>query len=165
MNLRIVQFAAILLTALALVPGGAHLLELLNKLALDQEHYMVVQQIYRGWALTGIVLIGAVLVNVILAILTREQTTAMICAAGAAVLLCVTLAIFFTWTFPVNQATANWSAVPDDWLASRARWEYSHAVNAILTFFALCATIASGLAWVDHPFLTQRTETKTAGNR
>ena len=36
MNPRIVQFAAIILTALALVPGGAHLLELANKISLDR---------------------------------------------------------------------------------------------------------------------------------
>jgi hypothetical protein len=51
MKVRILQFTAIILTALALVPAGAHVLELPNKIGLDRDHYMIVQQIYRGWAL------------------------------------------------------------------------------------------------------------------
>lgn len=58
MALRAVQFLAIVLTALALVPAGAHLAELPNKIGLDQEAYFIVQSIYRGWALFGIALFG-----------------------------------------------------------------------------------------------------------
>jgi hypothetical protein len=54
-----------------------------------------------------------------------------------------TLAIFFAWTYPANQATADWTAIPADWAELRRQWEYSHATNAILTFLALCsATLA-----------------------
>jgi hypothetical protein len=35
------------------------LLELLNKIDLPREEYLTVQQIYRGWALLGIVVAGA----------------------------------------------------------------------------------------------------------
>ena len=52
-----------MLTALALVPAGAHLFELPNKIGLDQEPYFIVQGIYRGWALFGIVLFGALAAN------------------------------------------------------------------------------------------------------
>jgi hypothetical protein len=52
MSLRVTQFTAIILTALALVPGGAHLLELAHKITLDQAQYLTVQQLYRGWALS-----------------------------------------------------------------------------------------------------------------
>jgi hypothetical protein len=44
-----------MLTAPALVPVGAHLFELPNKIGLSEEHYFLVQSIYRGWALFGIV--------------------------------------------------------------------------------------------------------------
>src|SRR3546814_2690209 len=60
MGLRVMQFAAIVLTALALVPAGAHYFELWNKIDLSQEHYFVVQGIYRGWALFGFVLLPAI---------------------------------------------------------------------------------------------------------
>ena len=66
MGLRSVQFLAVILTALALVPAGAHLFELPNKIGLEQESYFIVQNIYRGWALFGIVLFGALAANLAL---------------------------------------------------------------------------------------------------
>jgi hypothetical protein len=144
---RIVQFVAIILTALCLVRAGAHVLELANKIGLDQGEYTAVQQIYRGWALLGIVLIAAILANGLAAIVTRRQRLPTVFAAAAAVLLCLGLAIFFTWTFPANQVTSNWTALPANWQTLRAEWEFSHAANAALTFLALCSATASGLLW------------------
>ena len=68
-------------------------------------------------------------------------------AAIATLLLAANLTIFFIWTFPANQATGNWTVMPADWEALRNQWEYSHAVNALLTFLALSATLASSLSW------------------
>jgi hypothetical protein len=59
--LHVVRFFALLFAALALVPSGAHLLELPNKIGLPAAEYLTVQQIYRGWALLGIVVYGALL--------------------------------------------------------------------------------------------------------
>ena len=145
MDIRINQFVAIILTALALIPGGAHALELQSKMSLGHDQYIVVQSIYRGWAWLGAVLILAVAANARLAIRERRHTGPMLCAAASAAITCVTLAIFFTWTFPANQATANWTALPAEWQILRLQWEYSHAVNAALNFVALCATTASAL--------------------
>src|SRR4029077_6496207 len=63
MALRLIQFLAIMLTALALVPNGAHLAALANKMAMAQAAYFIAQQIYAGWALFGIVLFGALAAN------------------------------------------------------------------------------------------------------
>jgi hypothetical protein len=54
-----VRFFALLFAALALVPAGAHLAELSNKIDLPAADYQTVQQIYSGWALFGIVVFGA----------------------------------------------------------------------------------------------------------
>jgi hypothetical protein len=147
MMVRILQFIAMLLTALYFVPGGAHVLELANKIDLDQDPYMTVQQIYRGWALLGLLPIAAIVVNGLAALTMRSQPMPMICAAAAAVLLSLGLAIFFTWTFPVNQITSNWTVVPANWQTLRVQWEFSHAANALVTFLALCSSIASSLLW------------------
>ena len=112
MGLRVAQFVAIVLTALALVPAGAHLSELPNKIGLDQEAYFVVQSIYRGWALFGIALFGALARTWSLAILVRRQRAPFWLAFLAFLLVAATLAIFFTWTYPTNQATSNWTVVP-----------------------------------------------------
>jgi hypothetical protein len=133
------------LTALALVPAGAHLFELPNKIGLVQEEYFVVQNIYRGWALFGIVLFGALAANLVLAVLLRRQRAPFRLALLAFLLVAATLAIFFTWTYPANQATQNWTVVPANWQELRTRWEYAHATNAVLTFMALCALTWSAL--------------------
>ena len=147
MGLRVTQFIAIILTALALVPAGAHLLELVHKITLDRAQYLTVQQLYRGWAFLGAVLIAALLANLVLTIRSRRQGRPMRLAAIATLLLAANLTIFFIWTFPANQATGNWTVMPADWEALRNQWEYSHAVNALLTFLALSATLASSLSW------------------
>ncbi|TDW35780.1 hypothetical protein EV128_102325 [Rhizobium azibense] len=48
MKVRIVQFLAIIIGALALVPSGAHLAALPNKIGLPQTDYFTVQGIYYG---------------------------------------------------------------------------------------------------------------------
>jgi hypothetical protein len=149
MGLRAPQFLAIVLTALALVPAGAHLAELPNKIGLGQEEYFVVQSIYRGWALFGIALFGALGANLALAIVVRRQRAPFWLAFLAFLLVAATLAIFFIWTYPANQATSNWTVVPANWQELRTTWEYAHATNAILTFLALCAVTWSTLVTRD----------------
>ena len=136
--MKTLQFIAIVLTALALVPGGAHLFALPNKIHLSESSYFIAQNIYRGWALLGIVLIGAVLANAALAVLMRGQRPAFILALISTLCLIATLAIFFTFTYPANQVTNNWTQVPANWEELRWQWEVSHAVNAAITFAALC---------------------------
>lgn len=142
MAVRVLQFSAIVLTALALVPAGAHLFELPNKIGLDQEAYFTVQALYRGWALFGFVLIGAVLANLALTLVLALRRRPYVLPLLAFLLVAATLAIFFVWTYPANQATANWTLPTPNWATLRMHWEYAHAVNAVLTFIALCL-----LAW------------------
>jgi hypothetical protein len=48
MSLRVIQFLVVMLTALALIPPGAHLFELPNKMDLPRDAYLTVQSIYAG---------------------------------------------------------------------------------------------------------------------
>lgn len=143
--MRIVQFLAVIFTALALVPGGAHFFALPNKIGLDQAQYFTAQGLYRGWALFGIALFGALFANMSLALMLRHQTTPFRYAAAAFIGIAATLVIFFIWTYPANVATGNWTAVPANWQALRIRWEYSHAINAAITFLSLCLVTLSVL--------------------
>ena len=145
MRTRIIAGLAIVLTALALVPAGAHFFALPNKADLTQEDYFVAQSVYRGWALFGVVLISALAVNVMLSILLRGQGMSFYLASAAALCIGLTLVIFFAEIYPVNQVTNNWTVVPDDWVALRLRWETAHAVNAVITFLALCCVTAAAL--------------------
>lgn len=141
MALRVVQFTAIVLTALALVPAGAHLLEMPAKLALLREDYFVVQAIYRGWALLGFVLIGAMVANLVLTVMLHGRGPHFALACAAFLLVTATLVVFFAGAFPANQETQNWTVKPSDWQELRLQWEYGHAINAGLTFVALCALV------------------------
>ncbi|WP_034853924.1 hypothetical protein [Inquilinus limosus] len=145
--MKALQFLAIVLTALALVPGGAHLLAMPNKLGMDATAYFTAQEIYRGWALLGTVLIAALAADLAMAIGARRQPGPFRLALIGTLCLAATLAVFFLWTYPANQATANWTAVPRNWAELRLQWEYSHAANAILTFIALCLITLSALRW------------------
>lgn len=143
MSCQRLRLLAVLLTALALVPAGAHLLEMPSKLALSGDDYLTVQGIYRGWALLGIVLIAAILADLALAGCLRRQRRSAALALAGGLMMCATLAIFFVWVFPANQATENWTTLPEDWQALRRHWEYGHAANAVLTFLALCAVTSA----------------------
>jgi hypothetical protein len=88
------QFFGLVLTALVLVPAGAHLFELPNKIGLAKEQYCVVQGIDRGWALFGVVLIPAVAVILALTVALRRQVVPFRCALVALVCMAATLAIF-----------------------------------------------------------------------
>jgi len=143
MALRLIQFLAIILTALALVPSGAHLAALPNKMAMAQTAYFA-QQIYAGWARFGIVLFGALATNLAHTIVLRRLGRSFGYALASFLLIAANLGIFFVWTFPTNQATNNWTVVPNNWSKLRIQWEYSHAVNAVVTFAALvCVVIAA----------------------
>jgi hypothetical protein len=144
MDRRVLHVLAIVLTGLALVPSGAHLFAFPNKIGLDVEAYFVVQGIYRGWALFGGVLFGALLCNGLLSYVLRGSGLAFALAATATTAVALTLVIFFLWTYPANVATANWTIVPADWRRLHDHWEYSHAANALITFGAFCClTIAA----------------------
>ena len=136
-SLRLLRFLAVLLTALAFVPAGAHLFELPNKIGLPRDAYFVAQGIYRGWALFGLVLFGALAANLALAAALRPRRAGLLVALG--------LVVFFVWTYPANLATENWTRMPADWEGLRRQWEYSHAANAGLAFLALCFAVLSAL--------------------
>ena len=56
-------------TALAMAAGFAHAFELPNKIGLNAEDYLTVQQIYSGWALLGTVVFGALISTLALSVM------------------------------------------------------------------------------------------------
>lgn len=145
MNCKSIRFISVILTALSLIPFGAHLFELPHKIALSRKDYFIVQGIYRGWDLFGIVLIAAIIANLILTIAIGRRSKGFYPALISFLLMCLVLASFFIWTYPANQATRNWTFIPADWRELRRQWEYSHAAGTVLNFFALCAVVISVL--------------------
>ena len=141
-----VRLLAIIAVGICLIPAGAHLFELPNKIGLPTERYMTVQRIYDGWALFGIPILAALLLTLANAVLARAEPVALGLSLAALAFLVLTQVIFWTFTYPMNVASQNWTVTPENFEAARRQWEYSHAVNAVLTFAAFVAITLAALA-------------------
>ena len=142
---KTIYFLSLLFAALALGPAMAHALELPNKINLSRDDYLIVQQIYRGWALLGIVVFGALLSTLALTITVRRDRNAFIFALIAFLCIAGTQIVFWTYTYPTNQITNNWTTLPENWSALRRQWEYSHATSALLNLLAMSSLSISVL--------------------
>jgi hypothetical protein len=140
---QFIQWLALFFMAAAIIPAGAHLAELPNKIALGQAEYLVVQQIYAGWSLFGIAIIGAILTSLAFTIALIWNARPYAFALAAFLLAVANIAIFFIWTFPTNKATQNWTVTPENWEALRSQWEYSHAANALVIFAAFACLLVA----------------------
>ena len=141
------RFLALLFCALALAPAAAHLLELPNKLGLSRDDYLTVQRIYHGWALLGIVVFGALVSTLVLTVLLRGRGRQFRLALMAFLCIAGTQVVFWTFTYPMNAQTANWTVLPPQgWEAMRAQWEFSHAASAGLNLAAVVLMILCVLA-------------------
>ena len=134
---RIALFVALMATAVALGPALAHLFELPNKINLPKDDYFIVQRIYAGWSLLGGVLAIQLVAIVSVVLTARDDRRLWTLASAALVCLAGAQALFWTFTYPANAATANWTVQLGDWQALRLRWEYSHAGGAFLQLVAM----------------------------
>lgn len=147
MALNVVRFLSLLLVGITMAAGLAHVMELPHKIGMPAAEYLVVQQIYRGWSLVvGIPMIGGLLATLALAATTRRTKRLFVPALVAFLCMAAALAVFFAFTWPANQATTNWTMLPENWEQLRAQWEYSHAVGAGFVLAAFVALIAAALA-------------------
>lgn len=139
-------FLALTFTALLLGAALAHLYELPHKLRLSRDEYLIVQQIYRGWAMLGVAVVGAIITTAAVVATTRRGTHRFRWSLMALLCLLAAQGVFWTFTYPANAATADWTTLPDGWMALRRQWEYSHAAGAVLTFAAYLALVATALS-------------------
>jgi hypothetical protein len=143
--LRIWWFVTLLLAALGLTMGGAHLLELPVRMGYDPQLYMrVTSTIYLYFGLVGApIQILALLCSVVLAWLVRGRAGFPWALAGA---VCLALSILL-WFLRVQPANTAWAealrsgpaAAVEAYARLRGRWEYGHvmAFSAWLLGFAL----------------------------
>src|SRR5262249_20940602 len=144
MLLKFSGLIAVVSVAMCLVPGGAHFFELANKMSMSEPEYMTVQRIYAGGSFFGIAFIAALLITLMHTFMVRSDRTAFFLSLAAFLCLAATQGIF--WMFTMNVASNHWTVTPADCEVARRQWEYSHAVNAVLTFAAFVAITLSVLA-------------------
>src|SRR5215471_8613059 len=118
----VVFFIALLATALALGAALAHALELPNKINLPERQYFIVQQAYRGWNQLAYLLVIQLIAMLAIAVLSRHEPRVLWPTVAAIILLVCAQALFWTYTYPANVATDNWTTIPAEWESLRTRW-------------------------------------------
>jgi hypothetical protein len=144
--LPIVQILLLACVGIILIPAGAHFFELPNKMALAPADYMIAQRIYAGWAWFGLPLLLSMALLALHAVLVQKTRSAMWLSLAAVALIAVTQTIFWSFTYPMNELTQNWTVTPANVDEARRQWEYSHAVNAVLTFLAFVTACLAVIA-------------------
>jgi hypothetical protein len=147
-RIPILTFAALLLTAIALIPLGAHVFEMSAKMKFGRDAYYMAQGLYRGWVWFGLAFAGAFAACAALAALPGARGDRLL-SAFAAVMIAASLAIFFVYVYPANQATKDWTAIAVNWKVLRQQWEWGYAGSAaamLLAFLASAWRTARGSA-------------------
>jgi hypothetical protein len=147
---EVILFIALLATALALGAALAHALELPNKINLPEREYFIVQQVYRGWNQLAYLLMIELVAMLAIAGLSWHEPRVLWPTLAAILFLLCAQAVFWSFTYPANVATNNWTAIPAEWQSLRTRWEYSHAVGAMFQLLAMSALIIAVLGRA-HP--------------
>jgi hypothetical protein len=83
-----------------------------HKMDLSGDEYLRVQQLYAGWAWLGLIVMAALVSTFVLTVLVRQRLRQFALACIALGSVFVTQVIFWTFTFPVNQETHNWTTLP-----------------------------------------------------
>src|SRR5262249_2393482 len=96
-------------------------------------------------SLFGIAIVAALFLTSIHTFMVRTDRTAFLLSLTSVLCLAATQMIFWSFTFPVNVASNNWTVTPENFESARRQWEYSHAVNAVITFVAFVAITSSVL--------------------
>jgi hypothetical protein len=146
MTARDIAFlVALIATALAMGGALAHALEMPNKIDMSREHYFIVQRIYDGWNRLAYLLLVQLLGMLAVIWLYRSEPRVLWPAVAALACLVAAQAVFWIWTFPANQATANWTTQPANWQRLRLDWEYSHLAGAAFQTLAMASLVVAVL--------------------
>jgi hypothetical protein len=144
MTISALRFLTLVLAALGLAPGTAHILEMPVKLAYTPELYAAVTStLYAFFGSAGAVFqVGALLSAALLAYRSRYLAAFRFTLLGA-VLLAISLAVWGAAVAPVN---AEWAQIietaseplPTAYARLRLRWECGHAAACMVWFAGYC---------------------------
>jgi hypothetical protein len=147
MVLKAWQFVAMMLMAFVVAAGLAHAMELTPKMAYDAQLYVELHRtLYRFYGPTaGIAEFLATIVIVGLAWRVRECRGIFLPTAASAALMIIAHLAFYVIVQPANATMVSWplDKIPAEWTRWRDRWEYGHALRALLTTAAFGALVIS----------------------
>ncbi len=151
--LRAMRFVAVMLAALTLGLGFGHLMQLPSRLGWDQ--YLWVGATVQGGLYAAFGTVGALIfVATVIALglntyFVREHgRPGFGLALAAAGLFALALVLWWVLVYPVNVELAKWvnGPVPADWTDYRARWEWGHAIIALVELAGFAALVGAVLA-------------------
>jgi hypothetical protein len=137
--LRTWRFIVLLFTALGLIFGGAHVLELAPKMDYEAQLYATVTStLYQFFGSVGaFVQVGSVLAAAVLSFLVRGRRSFRLTLFGTLGLV-LSLVLWIALVAPVNaewlQVMESAESVPAAYERLRPRWEYGH-VAAFAAWF------------------------------
>ncbi len=139
---------ALLLAAMSMAFSFCHLMELPARIDWPQALWVgstVIGGQYRMFGTLGAVVELSAIVG--LGAWWYAQRSAGRLRLAAAVLYLIALAIWWAVVFPANREFAAWQelGVPADWDTWRRRWEFGHAVMAVLKIIGLALVFQSVL--------------------
>ena len=153
MLLKVTRLVAIMLAALTLGLGFCHLMQLPARMGWDQ--YLWVGSTVQGGlynlfgSVGALIFVATVIVLALLGYFTREHGhPGFRLALAAAILFALALVLWWVLVYPVNVELAKWvnGPVPSDWTDYRDRWEWGHAIIALVEMAGFGALIAGVLA-------------------
>jgi len=147
MPTRMLWFATLMLAAMGMTMGAAHVLELPPKMQYDAQTYAAVNMtLYPLFAIVGgAVQALAILASLWLAIRVRAQRIFATTLFGA-LCLALSLALWFLLVQPVNSEWSTLvhgapSAIAESYGRLRDRWEYGHAVAFAAWFLGVSVLV------------------------
>ena len=153
MLLKGTRFVTTMLAALTLGLGFCHLMQLPSRLGWDQYLWVgstVQGGLYAAFGSVGaVIFVATVIALALLVYFTREHgRPGFRLALGAALLFALALVLWWVLVYPVNVELAKWvdGPVPSDWTAYRDRWEWGHAIIALVELIGFGALVAAVLA-------------------
>ena len=149
MLLQATRFVAIMLAALTLGLSFCHLMQLPSRMAWDQYLWVgstVQGGLYAMFGSVGAVIFVATVIALGAARLFRARAwPAGLRASRSPPRCCSLLALVLWWVlvYPVNVELAKWvnGPVPADWTDYRARWEWGHAIIALVELIGFARSL------------------------
>jgi hypothetical protein len=145
---KLVAIITLTFASLSLGASWSHILQVRGKADWDGPFWrMAMETLYRDYATIGAATeIGAIVLAWLLVFFFRKDSQARAWAAAGAILL--SIAFFGLWLgfiAPINAVFATWSpdSIPTDWTVYRDKWEFWHAMIAVIKTLAFVALLVA----------------------
>ena len=143
------MFLTLLFAALDTGLAYAHALELLPKMRYEPSVYLLLHRtLYWGYGTIGAVIdVAVVPLTIALAYKLRRDPVRSRPALIAAICYSLALILWVALISPANSEMRSWALdnPPQDWMAMRDRWEYSHLARFAIQLTGLSALIIATL--------------------